>query len=100
MLEKLGLIPYSGNIERISSTQWYASKSNFNVGMLKYMSLIIDTGNFSKSIVINSTSIRGHAGSQWCHDPIIPQAKVKYPPILWSRSSIEVSPAHKLNLNP
>jgi len=80
---------------------WYTSQGNFSVvGIVPSMRMIIDLGDFDKSVTINSTGVSGHPGSQWYGDQIIPWAKVKYHALLWTKDKVEAAAEHKLYLNP
>ncbi|MBM4309270.1 MAG: penicillin acylase family protein, partial [Deltaproteobacteria bacterium] len=86
--------------ETVNNNIWYASKGNFGVGLIPSMRMIIDLGDFDKSVRVNSTGVSGHPGSQWYGDQIEPWAKVKYHPMLWSREKVEAAAKHKLYLIP
>ncbi len=95
-----GPVPTSGSTECLNNNIWYASKGNFSVGVIPSMRLIVDLGDFDKSVTVNSTGVSGHPGSQWYCDQVMPWAKVKYHPMLWSRARVEAAAKHKLYLNP
>jgi penicillin amidase len=95
-----GPVPVSGSTETVNNQIWYASRGNFGVGLIPSMRMIIDLGDFDRSLSCNSTGISGHPGSRWYGDQIEPWAKVKYHPMLWSREKVETAAKHKLYLTP
>jgi penicillin amidase len=95
-----GPVPTSGSTECLNNNIWYASKGNFNVGLIPSMRMIVDLGDFDKSISVNSTGVSGHPGSQWYGDQVVPWAKVKYHPMHWSRANVEAAAKRKLYLRP
>jgi penicillin amidase len=95
-----GPVPVSGSTETVNNNIWYASRGNFSVGLIPSMRMIIDLGDFNKSVRCNSTGVSGHPGSQWYGDQIDSWAKVKYYPMLWSREKVEAAAKYKLYLNP
>lgn len=92
--------PVSGTTESVNNNVWYAGKGDFRVGLIPSMRMIIDLGDFDKSVKINSTGASGHPQSHWYGDQIEPWAKVKYNPMLWSRGKVEAAARHKLYLKP
>jgi penicillin amidase len=95
-----GPVPTAGSTECINNNIWYASKGNFSVGLIPSMRMIVDLGDFDKSVTVNSTGVSGHPGSKWYGDQIIPWAKINYHPMLWNREKVEAAAKHKLYLNP
>jgi penicillin amidase len=95
-----GPVPAGGNNECLNNNHWYASKGNFNIGMIPSMRMIIDLGDFDKSVTMNSTGVSGHPGSRWYGDQVVPWARVKYHPMPWSRQQVESATKHKLVLVP
>lgn len=95
-----GPVPVSGSTETVNNNIWYAGKGHFGVGLIPSMRMIIDLGDFDKSVKVNSTGVSGHPGSRWYGNQIESWAKIKYDPMLWSREKVESAAKHKLYLNP
>ena len=95
-----GPVPLGGNSECVNSEIWYASKGNFNVGLIPSMRMIVDMADFDKSVAINSTGQSGHPGSPLYGNQILPWARVNYHPMPWTRQQVEAIESHKLILNP
>ena len=95
-----GPVPAGGTGECVNSTMWYASNGNFSIYLIPSMRMIIDMGDLSKSVGMNSTGQSGHPGNPWYSNMIIPWSKVQYHPMLWTRQQVDSDAAHKLDLNP
>ncbi len=95
-----GPVPTSGATETVNNNLWYASKGNFNVGLIPSMRMIVDLGNLDNSVTINSTGVSGHPGSPWYGDQVGPWAKVHYHPMLWSRPKVDAAATYTLYLIP
>jgi len=95
-----GPVPAGGSGECVNSMMWYASNGNFSIRLIPSMRMIVDMGDLSKGVGMNSTGQSGHPGNLWYGNMIIPWSKVQYHPMLWTRQQVEAGTAHKLNLNP
>jgi penicillin G amidase len=95
-----GPVAVSGSTECVNNTIWYAGKGDFGVGLIPAMRMIIDLGDFDRSVKVNSTGISGHPGNRWYGDQIQPWAKVNYQPMLWGREKVEAAAKHRLYLIP
>ena len=99
-LVNCGPVPAGGNSECVDSNEWYASNGNFSIRLIPSMRIIVDMGDLSKGVSMNSTGQSGHPGNPWYGDMLVPWSKVQYHPMLWTRQQVEAGTAHKLNLNP
>jgi penicillin G amidase len=95
-----GPVPVSGCTECVNNNIWYAGKGNFDVGLIPSMRMIIDLGDFDRSVKVNSTGVSGHPGSRWYGDQVAPWAKLEYRPMLWSREKVAAAARHRLFLDP
>ena len=95
-----GPVSLGGNSECVNSEMWYASRGNFNVGLIPSMRMIVDLADFDKSVSVNSTGQSGHPGSPQYGNQILPWAKVNYHSMPWIRQQVDAGAAHKLILNP
>jgi penicillin amidase len=95
-----GPVPTGGSTECVNNNMWYASNGNFSVRLIPSMRMIVDLGDFDKSVAVNSTGNSGHPGSPGYGDQILPWARVQYHPMLWSRQQVEAGASHRLFLNP
>lgn len=103
LLESLvnqGPVETSGSTECLNNNIWYVSKGDFSVGLIPSMRIIVDLGDLTKCVSINSTGSSGHPGSPWYGDQILPWAKLTYRPMLWTREQVEAGAKHRLTLNP
>lgn len=95
-----GPVATGGGTECVNNNMWYASNGNFSVRLIPSMRMIVDLGDFDKSMSINSTGNSGHPGSPGYGDHIMPWSKVQYRPMLWSRKKVEEGASHRLILKP
>lgn len=95
-----GPVPTGGSTECVNNNMWYASNGNFSVRLIPSMRMIVDLGDFDKSVAVNSTGNSGHPGSPGYGNQILPWARVQYHPMLWSRQQVEAGASHRLFLNP
>ncbi len=100
LLVNRGPIPTGGSTECVNNNVWFASKDNFNVQLIPSMRMIIDLGDFERSVAINSTGNSGHPGSQDYGDQVLPWAQVHYRPMPWNRARVDASTSHRLMLIP
>ncbi len=99
-LVNMGPVETSGSTECLNNNIWYVSKGDFSVGLIPSMRIIMDMGDLTKCVSINSTGSSGHPGSPWYGDQIPLWAKVSYRPMLWSRQQVESGAKYRLYLNP
>ncbi|MBN1689483.1 MAG: penicillin acylase family protein [Dehalococcoidia bacterium] len=95
-----GPYPVGGTAETPNSTKWLADKDNFSVDSLPSMRMIIDMGDLSRSICMNSTGQSGNPASKWYSSMIKPWLEVKYHPMLWTREQVEADAKHRLLIEP
>jgi penicillin amidase len=95
-----GPVSTGGSTECVNNNMWYASNGNFSVRLIPSMRMIVDLGDFDKSVAVNSTGNSGHPGSPGYGDQILPWSRVQYRPMLWSRQKVEAGGSHRLFLNP
>jgi penicillin amidase len=95
-----GPIPVGGNTETVNDTYWYTGTGKFTTTIIATMRIIVDMGDLSNSVSMNSTGQSGHPGNPWYGNMIIPWSKAQYHPMLWTRQQVDSDTAHKLNLNP
>ena len=95
-----GPVPTGGSTECVNNNMWYASNGNFSVRLIPSMRMIVDLGDFDKSVAVNSTGNSGHPGSPGYGDQILPWARVQYHPMHWSRQQVEADAKHRLFLKP
>ncbi|MEI6608672.1 MAG: penicillin acylase family protein, partial [Deltaproteobacteria bacterium] len=95
-----GPVPSGGSGECVNSMMWYASNGNFSIRLIPSMRMIVDMGDLSNGVSMNSTGQSGHPGNPLYGNMIVPWSKVQYHPMLWTRQQVDSGAAHKLNLNP
>jgi len=95
-----GPVPAGGSGECVNSNMWYASNGNFSIRLIPSMRMIVDMGDLSQGVGMNSTGQSGHPGNPWYSNMIVPWSKVQYHSMLWTRQQVDAGKAHKLNLNP
>jgi penicillin amidase len=95
-----GPVPSGGSGECVNSMMWYAGNGNFSIRLIPSMRMIVDMGDLSNGVSMNSTGQSGHPGNPLYGNMIVPWSKVQYHPMLWTRQQVDSGAAHKLNLNP
>jgi penicillin amidase len=95
-----GPVPAGGSGECVNSMMWYVSNGNFSIRLIPSMRMIVDMGDLSKGVGMNSTGQSGHPGNPWYSNMIVPWSKVQYHPMLWTRQQVDAGATHKLILNP
>jgi penicillin G amidase len=94
-----GPYPTSGGSGIVNATSWNASLS-YTVRWLPSFRMIVDMGDFTNSLAINTTGQSGHA----YHPNYINQAdmwrRIEYRPQLWERSQVEAGASAVLRLVP
>jgi len=95
-----GPVPVGGGTECVNNNIWYAGNDDFSVRLIPSMRMIVDLGDFDRSVAVNSTGNSGHPGSSNYDDQILRWAGVRYHPMLWSRQQVEASARNRLFLNP
>lgn len=99
-LVNCGPIPVNGSAETVNATWWDVSTGNFNVVQMPSMRMIVDLGDFSRSVCVNATGQSGHPYSKHYSDMIEMWRDIKYHPMLWTRAQVEAAAANRLVLSP
>ena len=95
-----GPVPSGGSGECVNSMMWYASNGNFSIRLIPSMRMIIDMGDLSNGVGMNSTGQSGHPGNPLYGNMVVPWSKVQYHPMLWTRQQVDSGAVNKLILNP
>ena len=95
-----GPVSIEGNTETVNATYWNTGTGKFATTTIATMRIIVDMGDLSNSVSMNSTGQSGHPGNPWYGNMIVPWCKVQYHPMLWTRQQVDSDAAHKLDLNP
>jgi penicillin G amidase len=95
-----GPVETGGSTECVNNNMWYAGSGNFSIRLIPSMRMIVDLADFDRSVAVNSTGNSGHPASIGYGDQILPWAKVKYHPMLWSRKQVDADAKHRLFLTP
>jgi len=95
-----GPVATSGSSEIINATGWNTDSGNFSVVSLPSMRIIIDLGDLSQSVAINTTGQSGHPYSPHYGDMIDMWRNIQYHPMLWTRQQVEQAAVNRLILNP
>jgi penicillin amidase len=95
-----GPFAVSGSTDTINSNSWSATSGNCAVSWLPSMRMIVDLGDLTQSITIDTTGQSGHPYSQHYDDMIDPWRNMGYHPMLWTREQVESATINRLILNP
>lgn len=95
-----GPVPDGGTTDAVNAMRWTVASGDFEVRSIPSLRMIIDLGDFSNCVCINSTGESGNPGSKWYGDQIEMWRTVKYHPMLWSRKQVDAAAAYTLELEP
>ncbi len=95
-----GPFAVSGSTDTINSNSWSATSGNCAVSWLPSMRMIVDLGDLTQSIAIDTTGQSGHPYSQHYDDMIDLWRNMGYHPMLWTREQVESATINRLILNP
>jgi penicillin amidase len=95
-----GPFPTSGSTDTVNNTVWFADSGNFEVRVAPSMRMIVDLGDLSRSVTINTTGQSGHPYSKHYDDMIELWRTIKYHPMLWTQEQVEAAAVDKLILEP
>jgi penicillin amidase len=90
----------SGSTDTVNNTVWYAYSGSFAVKWVPSMRMIVDLGDFTKSVTVHTTGQSGHPYSKHYDDMIELWRNIDYYPMLWTREQVEASAPNKLVLKP
>jgi penicillin G amidase len=95
-----GPFPVAGTAEVPNACRWLAGNNNFSVSEGPSMRMIIDMGDLSKSVCMNSTGQSGNPASKWYSNMIKSWLNVKYHPMLWTKEQVKAGAENTLILAP
>ncbi|MBM3118740.1 MAG: penicillin acylase family protein [Chloroflexi bacterium] len=95
-----GPFPTSGSTDTVNNTVWYTNAGSFAVQWVPSMRMIVDLGDFSKSVTIHTTGQSGHPYSNHYADMVDLWRNIKYKPMLWTQEQVENAAVDKLILKP
>jgi penicillin amidase len=95
-----GPVAVSGSSDTPNNTFWAFSRGSFDTLGIPSMRMIVDAGDFSRSVCINSTGQSGHPASPYYGNMIDSWCTLQYHPMLWTREQVLAAAVHKLVLNP
>jgi penicillin amidase len=90
----------SGSTDTVNNTVWYAYSESFTVKWVPSMRMIVDLGDFTKSVTVHTTGQSGHPYSKHYDDMVELWRNIEYYPMLWTREQVEASAMNKLILKP
>ncbi len=67
-----GPVSTGGGTECVNNNMWYVGNNNFSVRLIPSIRMIVDLGDFDKSVAVNSTGNSGHPISPGYGDQILP----------------------------
>jgi penicillin amidase len=79
----------SGGNEQVNATHWVASSDGYQVEAIPSMRMIVDLGDLSGSLAVNSTGESGHAFHPHYYDMVDLWRTIRYHPMQWERSQVE-----------
>ncbi len=103
LIEKMvnrGPFPTGGSSDTVNNTRWTVASGDFAVGWLPSMRMIVDLGDFTKSVTIHTTGQSGHPYSKYYDNLIERWLNMEYYPMLWTREQVEKAAIDRLILNP
>ncbi len=95
-----GPFPTSGSTDTVNNTVWYTNSGNFAVKWVPSVRMIVDLGDFSRSVTIHTTGQSGHPYSKHYDNMIEPWLNMEYHPMLWTREQVEKAAVDRLILEP
>jgi penicillin amidase len=95
-----GPIAVNGSTGTVNNTWWSVSAGGYETRWIPSMRMIIDLGDFSRSVCINSTGQSGHPYSKHYGDMMELWRDIRYHPMLWTQAQVEAAAANRLVLNP
>jgi len=94
-----GPMAVSGGITTVAVSMW-DMKNPFQVKHIVSQRMIVDMGNLSASMMVNTTGQSGHPTNRHYDDNIEPWRNVRYHPTLWDRAQVERESRERLVLEP
>lgn len=95
-----GPVATSGGSSIVNATSWSAAAEDYAVRSLPSMRMIVDLGDFRRSLTIHTTGQSGHPYSPHYADMIDEWRNIQYHPMLWAREDVEANAASRLTLKP
>jgi penicillin amidase len=89
-----------GSTTTVNNTVWYTDSGDFSVKWVPSMRMIVDLGDFTKSVTIHTTGQSGHPYSKHYDDMIESWRNIKYHPMLWTREQVDKAAVDRLILKP
>ena len=94
-----GPYPMNGGITQVNQATWEYDDP-FKVTLVTTMRQIIDLGDLSNSLMMNSTGQSGHPTNRHYDDFIERWRNVEYHSTLWEKKDVEMNSKEKLVLKP
>jgi len=96
-----GPVAVSGGSGMVNATNWSGDRDHpFEVSSIPSMRQIIDLGNLSASLMMNTTGQSGHPGQRNYDNFIDPWRLIQYHPTHWTREDVEKNSRNHLTLKP
>ena len=93
-----GPVAVGGGSEIVNATGW--DLSDFSVGAVPSMRMVLDMSDLSKSMTIHTTGQSGHPASGDYGNFIEQWRNIEYHPMLWTREQVEADAKETLILTP
>jgi len=90
----------SGSTGTVNNTVWYTDSGDFSVKWVPSMRMIVDLGDFAKSVTIHTTGQSGHPYSKHYDDMIELWRNLEYHPMLWTQEQVDKAAVDRLILKP
>ncbi len=96
-----GPVETGGGNAIVNATSWAGEEPNpFQVAWLPSMRMIVDMGDFNRSLTIHTTGQSGHAYNKHYDDMMEDWAAMRYHPMYWDRAQLESQAEATLILTP
>jgi penicillin G amidase len=95
-----GPVPAAGGSATVNASFWDAANENFEVLGIPVMRMVVDLGDLTRSVVVNSTGQSGHPRSAHYDDQIVPWQETEGHPMLWTREQVDAATESVLILRP
>ena len=95
-----GPFPTSGGAGIVNATGWNTANGDYATTSVPSLRMIIDTSDFSNSVVMHTTGQSGHPFSGHYDNMIDPWRNIEYHAMLWTREDVEAAMVSKLILLP
>ncbi|MCU0498572.1 MAG: penicillin acylase family protein [Anaerolineae bacterium] len=95
-----GPVATSGDTVAVNATSWDATGDDFSVRAGPSFRMIIDLGDLTQNVNMNTTGQSGHPYSPYYDDLIDLWRNVQYKPMYFTRAQVDAAAVHTLTLIP